>query len=81
VTQPAQRPADSVGAGTATPVPGRPAGAEPTGHDEVDAVLALLPALDGLPVSDHVAVFESAHDRLRGALATAGETPAQPARG
>jgi len=27
-------------------------------------------------VSEHVAVFEAAHERLRGALADAGETPA-----
>ena len=31
--------------------------------------------LDQVPVSDHVAVFEAAHDRLRGALADAGNDP------
>jgi hypothetical protein len=30
-----------------------------------------------MPVSEHVAVFEAAHDRLRGALADAGEPPAE----
>ena len=35
---------------------------EPTGHDDVDRVVASLDGLDGRPVSEHVAVFESAHD-------------------
>jgi hypothetical protein len=42
------------------------------GHPAVDEVLAGLDDLDSRPVSEHVAVFESAHDRLRGALADAG---------
>jgi hypothetical protein len=45
---------------------------EPTGHPDVDAVVASLGELDGRPVAEHVAVFESAHDRLRSALADAG---------
>ena len=45
---------------------------EPTGHPDVDAVVASLAGLDGRPVSEHVAVFEAAHDRLRSALADAG---------
>jgi hypothetical protein len=45
---------------------------ELTGHLEVDAVVAALEELDGRPVAEHVAVFESAHDRLRAALADAG---------
>jgi hypothetical protein len=49
---------------------------EPTGNEQVDAVLASLSVLDGAPVAEHVAVFEAAHEALRGALATAGETPA-----
>jgi hypothetical protein len=28
--------------------------------------------MDGMPVSEHVAVFEAAHEKLRGALADAG---------
>ncbi len=48
---------------------------EPTGHPDVDAVVASLAGLDGRPVSEHVAVFESAHDRLRSALADAGNHP------
>lgn len=39
----------------------------------VDSVLESLDRLDGVPVSEHVAVFESAHDRLRAALADAGD--------
>ena len=46
-----------------------------TGHPEVDAVLASLADLDGRPVAEHVSVFEDAHDRLRTALADAGNDP------
>jgi hypothetical protein len=46
-----------------------------TGHPEVDAVLASLADLDGRPVAEHVSVFEDAHDRLRSALADAGNDP------
>ena len=42
---------------------------EPTGLPAVDEVLASLDRLDELPVAEHVAVFESAHEGLRGALA------------
>jgi hypothetical protein len=42
----------------------------------VDAVVASLEELDGRAVAEHVAVFESAHDRLRSALADAGNDPA-----
>jgi hypothetical protein len=48
---------------------------EPTGNPDVDAVVASLADLDARPVSEHVAVFESAHDRLRSALADAGNQP------
>lgn len=48
---------------------------EQTGHPDVDAVVASLAGLDGRPVSEHVAVFEAAHDRLRSALADAGNHP------
>jgi hypothetical protein len=46
-----------------------------TGHAAVDAVVASLAGLDGRPVEEHVAVFEAAHDRLRAALAHAGDNP------
>jgi hypothetical protein len=39
-----------------------------TGVAEVDAVLSSLDGLADSPVSEHVAVFESAHERLRRAL-------------
>lgn len=45
---------------------------EATGHPVVDEVTAFLAELDGLPVDQHVAVFESAHDRLRAVLASGG---------
>ena len=54
-----------------------PAGeVEHTGNPVVDSVLDSLRELDALPVSEHVAVFEAAHERLRGTLADAGEPPA-----
>ncbi len=46
-----------------------------TGNDTVDAVLASLEGLEDRPVDEHVAVFEAAHDALRGALADAGRNP------
>ncbi|NUR09958.1 MAG: hypothetical protein HOQ22_16065 [Nocardioidaceae bacterium] len=49
--------------------------AESTGHPAVDEVVASLDGLGDRPVEEHVAVFESAHDRLRGALADAGDEP------
>ena len=39
-----------------------------TGVEEVDEVLASVEDLDETAVDEHVAVFEDAHDRLRGAL-------------
>lgn len=50
---------------------------EHTGHPVVDRVLDSLEDLAGTPVADHVAVFESAHDQLRGALANAGDPSPQ----
>ena len=47
--------------------------AETTGHPVVDDVVASLAGLGERPVSEHVEVFESAHDRLRAALADAGD--------
>lgn len=46
---------------------------ERTGHPVVDEVIASLTVLDGLPLEQHAAVFEAAHDRLRGVLADAGD--------
>lgn len=41
---------------------------ESTGVDAVDRVLAEVAAVADAPVSDHVAVFERAHEQLRRAL-------------
>lgn len=41
-----------------------------TGVPEVDAVLEAVEGLDEIEVSEHAAVFESAHDQLRRALDT-----------
>ena len=46
-------------------------GRELTGNATVDAVIESLERLEGAPVSDHIAVFETAHEKLRGALADA----------
>lgn len=39
-----------------------------TGNEAVDEVLASLEGLEERPLEEHVAVFERAHERLRGAL-------------
>ena len=48
-----------------------------TGHPQVDDVLRTLEVLPGLPVDQHVAVFEAAHVGLRDAL---GAAPAASGR-
>jgi hypothetical protein len=53
--------------------PATDAQVEGTGLADVDGVLASLSALDELPVADHVAVFEQAHESLRRTLAGAGQ--------
>lgn len=52
-----------------------PVEVEPTGQAAVDAVLDGLSRLDDLPVAEHVAVFDEAHEGLRRALDNAGRTP------
>lgn len=49
--------------------------AERTGNPQVDEVLESLEALDDTPVDEQVAVFEAAHEKLRSALADAGNEP------
>ena len=39
-----------------------------TGNEAVDGVLDSLDTLEHVPVDDHVAVFERAHEQLRAAL-------------
>ena len=51
-----------------------------TGDEAVDAVVTSLRGLDDLPVSEHVAVFERAHESLRQVLSGAGE-PVQVPQG
>jgi hypothetical protein len=56
-----------------------PGGVRPaTGEPRVDAALARLDELDGLPVTEHRTVFEDVHRRLRDVLGEldAGQTPA-----
>lgn len=58
--------------------PTAPAAAE-TGNAAVDGVIASLAGLVEVPVSEHVALFERAHEQLRGALdAPAGPKPPTP---
>jgi hypothetical protein len=51
-----------------------------TGDEAVDNVVASLRGLDDLPVAEHVAVFERAHESLRQVLSGAGE-PVQASQG
>jgi len=44
-----------------------------TGHPAVDEVLRSLSRLDDVPVDEHVAVFEQAHEELRRTLSGAGD--------
>ena len=53
---------------------------EGTGDEAVDAVVASMNGLDDLPVADHVAVFEQAHETLRRTLAGAGREDPAPGR-
>ena len=52
--------------------------AQTTGDQAVDAVVASLRSLDDLPVSEHVAVFERAHESLRQVLSGVGEPARAP---
>lgn len=44
---------------------------EPTGNTVVDEVVASLEQVEDAPVSERVAAFEAAQEKLRGALADA----------
>ena len=94
----ADEPASEAGAGPAdltagelrpvSGVQGSASGVRPaTGEPRVDAALARLDELEELPVTEHRAVFEDVHRRLREVLGEldAGQAPAAatvaPARG
>jgi hypothetical protein len=47
----------------------------PTGDDRVDAAVAGLGRLRGIPVDEHVAVLEEAYGRLRDVLGELSESP------
>jgi hypothetical protein len=53
-------------------------GLPPTGDDRVDAAVAGLNRLRGLPVDEHVAVLEEAHGRLRDILGELDEEAEPP---
>jgi len=62
--------------------PGKPGGTRPaTGEPRVDAALARLDELAGRPVTEHRAIFEDVHRRLRDVLGELDtrEPPAPPA--
>lgn len=69
-------PAEDLLADTEAEIAARSLTPVETGHPAVDEVLQSLQALDDLPVDEHVAVFEQAHDELRRTLSGAGDDPA-----
>ncbi|MEY9967463.1 hypothetical protein ABIA33_005534 [Streptacidiphilus sp. MAP12-16] len=44
-----------------------------TGHARVDAALALLGELDGVPTEAHAGVYEGVHEQLRDTLSALDE--------
>jgi len=48
-------------------------GAERSGDGSVDAALTLLGGLDGVPVREHVAVFDAVHGALQDRLSDTEE--------
>ncbi|WP_034487932.1 hypothetical protein [Actinomadura oligospora] len=57
----------------AGPVPGGAGASAPTGDPRVDAVVARLDELAGLPVPAHVEVFADVHQRLQELLVSADD--------
>ena len=64
---------------SAAETPGAPA--PRTGDPRVDEVLRSLEDLEQRPLTEHVGVFESAHERLRAVLSEAGDPAPGPDRG
>lgn len=52
---------------------------DPTGDPRVDAAVAPLGGLGGLPVAEHVRVFEDVHRRLQDLLVSAAQDEPAPA--
>jgi hypothetical protein len=50
----------------------------PTGDDRVDAAVAGLRRLPGIPADEHVAVLEEVHGHLRDILGELNEGPDRP---
>ena len=48
---------------------------EGTGNVDVDTVIDSLGGLDDLPIGEHVAVFEQAHESLRASMAAPAGLP------
>jgi hypothetical protein len=60
-------------ADTPEEIEARAPGLVETGNPVVDDVIASLEGLDGVPVDEHVSLFEQAHEQLRRTLSGAGE--------
>ena len=76
--EPSDHPSDDVvDDGRAGSLP-QEAPVELTGNAAVDEVLRSMQGLQQRPVEEHVAVFEAAHEKLRAALANAGDRPNGP---
>jgi hypothetical protein len=58
----------------------RPRSVAETGHPGVDAALARLDELDGVPTEAHAQVFEDVHQRLRGTLSALDAPHPSPSR-
>jgi len=74
--EPAEPPEPTVPAELAEPAKPRPA----TGEPRVDAALARLDELAGCPVTEHRAVFEDVHRRLRDVLGELDSRQQPPSR-
>lgn len=86
---PAPRDPEAAPVPSASPPRAVPAGAvvaaldavpppEPTGEERVDAVLGRLTELAGLPVTDHVEIFEEVHRGLQEALTSVDQQTPVP---
>ena len=65
-TEPSEVVADESGSDVGDNAPNSDLGR--TGNETVDGVLDALDGLDRTAINEHVAVYEKAHEQLRGAL-------------